>query len=265
MPVSVTTLFEFVNAAQGWDAGEWNPPLRIHSRESTTVVFVNGVGTQTGIKESGLPPLRSLAAALAARPAHSAWEFTYAADDLSGYGPSDTVRSYSLAGLAQKLERQLRASDLLDGRRIVLVGHSQGGLIVAAFLRRYHQRNSSLPGLSGAAFVAAPWSLGRDELTWPTPATYTNDQYKRAKQHIEGLIRSVKRLGTPIGWAHPPTFVSLCNDESDGVLDSPAYAGRWTANNVTMRIWPSTPKTLLPHTRIAWEDQAALLDWLNAL
>lgn len=269
-------LFDIIHAAMSDPPKPWALPLRSTDASRGTVVFVNGVGTHTDE-----PPLRALATAIQSDQL-APWEFTYASDGKSGYGPRATIVTSDLQRLATDLDGQIPAD-----RKFALVGHSQGGLIVAAWLKHHLARGTLPAHLTGAAFVSVPWNVARmasliwpDKVTWSDRATSGSsgvyepyERYERVKLHIEGLITAIEQLGQPVDWLTPTTLVQLCKGEKDGILHSSAYAGQWVGSNVAIRIWPATTSTRARevgvntpgHMRVASEDSAFVRAWLGDL
>jgi 3-oxoadipate enol-lactonase len=115
----------------------------------TAVVMLHGVG---GGKEAWTPQLEAFAAA----------GFAAVAWDAPGYGASETIEPYDMAGLAGALERLLGQ---LAARRVVLLGHSMGGMVAQEAMVRFpHRIDGLVLSATSAAFGRADGEWQRDFL-----------------------------------------------------------------------------------------------------
>ena len=110
----------------------------------TAVVMLHGVG---GGHAAWEPQLDVLAAA----------GFRAVAWDAPGYGASATIDPYDMPGLAGALARLV---DQLQAARVVLVGHSMGGMIAQEALARYAQR------VHGVVLSATTAAFGKPDGDW---------------------------------------------------------------------------------------------------
>lgn len=110
----------------------------------TAVVMLHGVG---GGHAAWEPQLDALAAG----------GFRAVAWDAPGYGASATIDPYDMAGLAGALARLL---DHLAAARVVLVGHSMGGMIAQEALARDPRR------IDGVVLSATTAAFGRPDGEW---------------------------------------------------------------------------------------------------
>ena len=110
----------------------------------TAIVMLHGVG---GGKDAWAGQLESFAAA-----GHRA-----VAWDAPGYGESVTIDPYDMAGLAHALEHLL---DAIGAERVVLLGHSMGGMIVQAAAAAFPQR------IAGLILSATSPAFGKPDGAW---------------------------------------------------------------------------------------------------
>ena len=113
----------------------------------SAVVMLHGVG---GAKEAWASTLAALSGA----------GFRAIAWDMPGYGQSAMIDPYTNEGLARALESLL---DVLDARRVVLLGHSMGGMVAQEALARFpHKINGLILSGTSPAFGApgGTWQQG---------------------------------------------------------------------------------------------------------
>lgn len=106
---------------------------------ATAVVLLHGIG---GAKEAWPAQLEALAGA----------GYLAVAWDMPGYGATPAIVPYDMAGLAAALGRLL---DTLGGRRVVLLGHSMGGMVAQEAYAAHPERIAGLV-LSGASAAFGP-------------------------------------------------------------------------------------------------------------
>jgi pimeloyl-ACP methyl ester carboxylesterase len=110
----------------------------------TAVVFLHGIGGGKEIWQAQLD-------GFAAQGYHAvAW-------DMPGYGMSPMVPHYSFATFAAALSRAL---DSLAARRVVLVGHSMGGMVALEAAVRFPQR------LAALVLACTSPAFGKQEGAW---------------------------------------------------------------------------------------------------
>jgi pimeloyl-ACP methyl ester carboxylesterase len=110
----------------------------------TAVVMLHGVG---GSSAAWAPQLDAFAAA----------GYRAVAWDAPGYGASATIDPYDIAGLAAALARLL---DRLAAARVVLLGHSMGGMVAQEALARYPAR------IHGVVLSATTAAFGKPDGDW---------------------------------------------------------------------------------------------------
>lgn len=116
-------------------------PAAISKGDGTTaVVLLHGVG---GAKEMWPAQIDALAGA----------GYRAVAWDMPGYGATPAVAPYDMGGLAAALGRLL---DTLEGRRVVLLGHSMGGMVAQEAYARYPARIAGLILSATSAAFGAP-------------------------------------------------------------------------------------------------------------
>jgi len=108
------------------------------------VVMLHGVG---GGKEYWTPQIESLAAA----------GYRAVAWDMPGYGESPAIEPYDMAGLARSLAGLL---DVLAARRVVLLGHSMGGMVAQEAMIRGPQH------IAGLILSATSPAFGKADGAW---------------------------------------------------------------------------------------------------
>ena len=252
-------LRDYIKTAQTSIEAVAGNPLRSAGRDDKPlVVFVNGLGTS-----SHRPPLRAIALAMQDLQ-FGIHEFTYAPDGTRPWGPRDTVRSASVADYVSALDYQIRD---IGERPVVLVGHSQGGLIVSKWLL------DRPPGtrVRGAAFVACPWSAERElalDLPWgperDSEGRLWPEIVRAANHHGHQLLSSLSLADKVVEWDQP-TYVLLCEGQTDGLLPSRSYGGVWTNSNVVLELWNPPPNVAIGHTQICWQARGNLEHWLQRL
>ena len=77
--------------------------------------------------------------------------------DAPGYGESATIDPYDMAGLAHALEHLL---DAIGAERVVLLGHSMGGMIAQAAAAAFPQR------IAGLILSATSPAFGKPDGAW---------------------------------------------------------------------------------------------------
>lgn len=111
---------------------------------ATAVVMLHGVG---GGKEAWAPQLDAIAEA----------GYFAAAWDAPGYGASALIEPYDMSGLARALERLI---DSLAAARVVLMGHSMGGMVAQEALAAFPGR------IAGLILSATSPAFGRADGAW---------------------------------------------------------------------------------------------------
>jgi hypothetical protein len=206
------------------------PPLPVTPDLPTALMFVAGINSRTRRDGSsnGIDPQ-----SLGYDPAATHW-FSYA-DDGGAHVPSDTHVSIvdSARNLATQL-RQLQASQ--PGRTVDLIAHSQGGVVVQAFLKLfYDSADPSIPPIGTVVTLSSPHSgapsatsgavlaripgagvaLGAIELLPPVDTAAVRDLSELSD--LQAILRTrplpsevdVYSIGSPLDWAVPQTSTRL--------------------------------------------------------
>ena len=206
------------------------PPLPSAPDLPTALMFVAGINSRTRRdgRSNGIDP-----SSLGYDPAVTHF-FSYAADG-GGYEPSETL--VPIVESARNLATQLRAVQASEpGRAVDLIAHSQGGVIVQAFLKLFYDpTDHSLPPIgtvitlssphsgapaatSGAAIGRLPGSavlFSEIETMPPVNAAAVHDLSELSD--IQALLQTrplpegidVYSIGSPLDWSVPQTSTQL--------------------------------------------------------
>ncbi len=120
------------------------PAFAERGHGATAVVMLHGVG---GGKGAWAAQLESFAAA----------GYRAVAWDAPGYGDSPPIEPYDLAGLARSLERLL---DAIAARRVVLLGHSMGGMVAQEAVIAFPSK------IAGLVLSATSPAFGKPDGAW---------------------------------------------------------------------------------------------------
>ncbi len=134
----------------------------------------------------------------------------------------------------------------LPGSRLLLVGHSQGGLVITRMLARrlWDDREESLDRIRGVVQFGTP-NLGSDYYLVPRRAAFfwRNPQERGLRPLDEDVTEAAKtvleRLARPGGGVHIP--VLAVGGASDPVVSSASAGGYWTE----MGMVPGSHSTML--------------------
>ncbi|MFI2711404.1 alpha/beta fold hydrolase [Micromonospora sp. NPDC018662] len=117
------------------------------------------------------------------------WPGRWIAPDLAGHGWSPPLPGYSFAALARRVMDGLDAVRLSPGDRLVLLGHSLGGVVALALAaRQRHLPVDAAVGL-GIKAVWSPAELAKADELAARPVTWfaTRDEAARRYLRVAGL------------------------------------------------------------------------------
>ena len=237
-------LGDLAEATWNWidqrDECDADPPEPGSVQQQNRLLFVAGIDSSTTRDGStnGFP-----ADELGSQPDDINW-FSYAADG----GDYDNVDTYApIDQSARRLGDQLRAMQRAwPGRSVDLIAHSQGGVVVQAFLKlHYDPGDPTLPPLgtivtlssphsgaplatSGAAIAArpfGPWVIDRlpgaqpSDAASPRDLAETSDLQRRLRRTSLPIGLDVVSIGTPFDLIVPATSTQL--DGADHLVVDP--------------------------------------------
>lgn len=165
----------------------------LQSRAAATVRHSNGIATLAlGAGPVAVVLLHGIGGGKAGWPAQldalAAAGYRAVAWDMPGYGDSATIAPYDFAGLADALMPLLDA-ERGAGRRVVLVGHSMGGMVAQeAYARAPHAIDGMLLSGTSPAFGKADgqWQQG-----FIAARTAPLDAGKTMAEMAAGLVRGM--------------------------------------------------------------------------